>query len=195
MWMPIPINKGAKNDMKVSDANALKGHVIFPKVDEEKSIVEYFTDINQLITLHQDEYVIAQYRCRKGVFSHETALYFHDRYIEVKAYKINTILAEKIDTILSRNISNTRAGDLYDVYILLTTRPSDINKDELKQAIIKKAEERNSIVYVENYQKYLTDVLESEDVQKIWDSYKNKYLYAKDILFSDIINCIEEVLK
>lgn len=64
-----------------------------------------------------------------------------------------------------------------------------------EQAIIKKSEERNSIVYVENYQKYLTDVLESEDVQKIWDNYKNKYLYAKDIMFFDIINCIEEVLK
>ncbi len=127
--------------------------------------------------------------------SYSFKLMFEDRYIEVKAYNINTILAEKIETILSRNISNTRARDFYDVYILLTTRPSDINKDELKQAIIKKAEERNSIVYVENYQKYLTDVLESEDVQKIWDSYKNKYLYAKDILFSDIINCIEEVLK
>jgi predicted nucleotidyltransferase component of viral defense system len=127
--------------------------------------------------------------------SYSFKLMFEDRYIEVKAYNINTILSEKIETILSRNISNTRARDFYDVYILLTTRSSDINKDELKQAIIKKAEERNSIVYVENYKKYLTDVLESEDVQKIWDSYKNKYFYAKDILFSDIINCIEEVLK
>jgi predicted nucleotidyltransferase component of viral defense system len=127
--------------------------------------------------------------------SYSFKLMFEDRYIEVKAYNINTILAEKIETIMTRNVSNTRARDFYDVYILLTTRPADINRDELKQAIIKKSEERNSIVYVENYQKYLTDVLESEDVQKIWDNYRNKYPYAKDILFSDIIKCIEEVLK
>lgn len=122
-------------------------------------------------------------------------LMFEDRYIEVKAYNVNTILAEKIETVLARNVSNTRARDFYDIYILLTTRSADINKDELRQAIIKKSEERNSTVYIENYQKYLTDVIESQDVQKIWDSYKNKYPYAKDILFTDIIKCIEEVLK
>ncbi len=122
-------------------------------------------------------------------------LMFEDRYIEVKAYNVNTILAEKIETVLARNVSNTRARDFYDIYILLTTRPADINKDELRQAIIKKSEERNSTVYIENYQKYLTDVIESQDVQKIWDSYKNKYPYAKDILFTDIMKCIEEVLK
>ncbi|WP_343348323.1 hypothetical protein [Terrisporobacter petrolearius] len=50
------VNKGAKNDMKVSDANALKGNVVFPKVDEGKNIVEYFSNIDQLILLHQKEY-------------------------------------------------------------------------------------------------------------------------------------------
>lgn len=55
-YMHPLVNKGAKNDMKVSDANALKGHVIFPKVDEEESIVEYFSDVDQLIALHQREY-------------------------------------------------------------------------------------------------------------------------------------------
>lgn len=55
-YMHPLVNKGAKNDMKVSDANALKGDVVFPKVDEEKKIVEYFVNIDRLITLHQEEY-------------------------------------------------------------------------------------------------------------------------------------------
>lgn len=55
-YMHPLVNKGAKNDMKVSDANALKGHVIFPKVDEEEKIVEYFSNVDQLIALHQREY-------------------------------------------------------------------------------------------------------------------------------------------
>ncbi len=55
-YMHPLVNKGAKNDMKVSDANALKGDVVFPKVDEEKNIVEYFMNIDQLVTLHQNEY-------------------------------------------------------------------------------------------------------------------------------------------
>lgn len=55
-YMHPLVNKGAKNDMKVSDANALKGEVVFPKVDEEKKIVEYFMNIDNLIALHQKEY-------------------------------------------------------------------------------------------------------------------------------------------
>ena len=55
-YMHPLVNKGAKNDMKVSDANALKGDVVFPKEDEEKKIVEYFMNIDRLITLHQKEY-------------------------------------------------------------------------------------------------------------------------------------------
>lgn len=55
-YMHPLVNKGAKNDMKVSDANALKGDVVFPKVDEQKNIVEYFMNIDQLVTLHQKEY-------------------------------------------------------------------------------------------------------------------------------------------
>jgi type I restriction enzyme, S subunit len=55
-YMHPLVNKGAKNDMKVSDVNALKGDVVFPKIDEEKDIVKYFSSIDQLITLHQNEY-------------------------------------------------------------------------------------------------------------------------------------------
>ena len=55
-YMHPLVNKGAKNDMKVSAANELKGEVVFPKVDEEKKIVEYFMNIDKLVTLHQKEY-------------------------------------------------------------------------------------------------------------------------------------------
>lgn len=121
-------------------------------------------------------------------------LMFEDRNIVIKAYNLNTILAEKIETILVRNVSNTRARDFYDVHILLTTRISDINIEELKQAINKKAEERNSIDYINNYEKYLTDILESPDMQKIWTSYREKYMYANDIELTDIIKSIEKIL-
>lgn len=47
------VNKGAKNDMKVSNDNALEGEVIFPSYDEQKRIYEYFEALDNLITLHQ----------------------------------------------------------------------------------------------------------------------------------------------
>lgn len=121
-------------------------------------------------------------------------LMFEERTIVIKAYNLNTILAEKMESILARNVSNTRARDFYDVYILLTTRISDINKEELGQAIKKKAEERNSIVYLENYQKYIMDIYESPDVLKIWNAYREKYAYANDIEFQDIMKSIEKIL-
>jgi predicted nucleotidyltransferase component of viral defense system len=60
---------------------------------------------------------------------------FEDKYIEILAYNIETILAEKFETILSRGILNTRARDFYDVYILLSLRKNDINQIYLKKAV------------------------------------------------------------
>ena len=52
-YMHPLVNKGAKNDMKVSDANALKGSVVFPKIEEQIAIAQYFNSLDHLITLHQ----------------------------------------------------------------------------------------------------------------------------------------------
>jgi predicted nucleotidyltransferase component of viral defense system len=117
-------------------------------------------------------------------------LMFEDRCIPVKAYNLNTILAEKIETILSRNIANTRARDYYDVYILLTTRSDSIDKNELLDALFQKAQERGTLGYVNQHDKYLSDIRESRDLQKIWIVYKGKYQYAEDIEFEEIVNCL-----
>jgi predicted nucleotidyltransferase component of viral defense system len=66
-------------------------------------------------------------------------LLFEDRYIAIKAYNLNTILAEKVESILDRNVSNTRARDFYDVFIFLTLRSRDIKIEEARQAIWQKA--------------------------------------------------------
>lgn len=118
-------------------------------------------------------------------------LMFEDRNIMIKAYNLNTILAEKIESILARNVSNTRARDFYDIYILLTTRHYDIHKDELQNAIKEKAKERGTLIYIEQHEKYLKDIRESSDLLSIWTSYATKYLYASDISFKDIVSCIE----
>ncbi|HYE11566.1 MAG TPA: hypothetical protein VEF53_15470 [Patescibacteria group bacterium] len=66
--------------------------------------------------------------------------------------------------------------------------------EELKQAINNKAEERNSVDYINNYKKYLTDILESPDMQKIWNSYREKYIYANDKELTDMIKSVEKIL-
>lgn len=84
---------------------------------------------------------------------YEFRLMFEDRSIKIKAYNLNTILAEKIESIISRNVSNTRARDFYDVYVLLTLRKHDIDMNSLREALNKKAEERNTLIYLEQCEK------------------------------------------
>ena len=122
-------------------------------------------------------------------------LMFEDRNISIKAYNLNTILAEKIESILARNVANTRARDYYDIYILLTLRRNDIDIESLRSAIFEKAKERNTLIYLENKDKYLKDIEESEDLQKIWDAYTQKYPYADGIQFDDILEKLKEVFE
>jgi len=122
-------------------------------------------------------------------------LMFEDRDISIKAYNLNTILAEKVESILARNVANTRARDYYDVYILLTLRKNDIDEESLRNAIRKKAEERNTLLYIENNEKYLRDIEESSDLKAIWESYTRKYPYAEGIEFAEITNTLRGIFK
>ncbi|PKM52993.1 MAG: abortive phage infection protein [Firmicutes bacterium HGW-Firmicutes-5] len=121
-------------------------------------------------------------------------LMFEEREISIKAYNLNTILAEKIESILVRNISNTRARDYYDLYILIKLNHSILDRDELKDAIRKKAEERDSTKYVDDYVVYLDSISESQELRKIWNDYSKKYPYAENIEFDQIIETIWDLL-
>lgn len=120
-------------------------------------------------------------------------LMFEERKVEVLAYKIDTILAEKIESIIVRNISNTRARDYYDVFILFKLKKDEIDLSKLKNAIYKKSEERGTLNYMNNYEKYIQDIRDSKELEKIWDNYIKKYSYAKGIDLQEVINTIEEI--
>jgi predicted nucleotidyltransferase component of viral defense system len=122
-------------------------------------------------------------------------LMFEEREILIKAYNLNTILAEKIESILARNVANTRARDYYDVYILSTLRKNDIDLESLRSAVRTKAEERNTLMYIENNEKYLRDIEESKELNGIWESYTQKYPYAEGIQFAEITSILKEIFK
>lgn len=90
---------------------------------------------------------------------------------------------------------NTRARDYYDVYILFTLRKNDIDLESLRRAIRKKSEERNTVVYIDNNEKYLRDIEDSEELKIIWESYTRKFSYAKDIQFSEITKILGEIFR
>lgn len=122
-------------------------------------------------------------------------LMFEERSISVKAYNLNTILAEKVESILARNVANTRARDYYDVYILLTLRKNEIDLVSLRSAIRRKAEERNTLVFVDNFEKYVSDIEDSEDLKAIWKSYAEKFPYAESISFVETTRTIRKIFE
>lgn len=105
-------------------------------------------------------------------------LLFGNEKIWIKAYPLLTILAEKIESILARNVSNTRARDFYDVYILSKKNP-DLNKEQLWEALYQKAEERKTMIYLENSYTYLNDIEKSKELQEIWENYRKKIFMPK----------------
>ena len=111
------------------------------------------------------------------------------------AYNLYSILAEKIETILSRNVTNSRGRDFYDVYMLLTLNRDTLSRSELLHALRKKAKERNSLSDVENHAKHLQDIENSTETIKVWDGYVTNYPYAMSITLADILSLITWVFE
>lgn len=113
-------------------------------------------------------------------------------YITLWAYNIETVLAEKLETILSRVELNGRMRDFYDIYLIYTRDWENINKDHLKKAIEKTFRKRS---FVGDYSTPLKVVKTSELLKSRWIAYQKKYVYAKNIQYNEIINCIEIILE
>jgi predicted nucleotidyltransferase component of viral defense system len=121
-------------------------------------------------------------------------LMFEERAIPIKAYNLQTILAEKIETILARNVTNTRARDFYDVYMLIKTHRESLDRSQLKAALDTKTKERQTSEYLENHSTLLAQIKESPDLLKIWKAYQKQYAYATGIDFNEVVDRISDLL-
>ena len=115
-----------------------------------------------------------------------------DNYINVWSYNLETIIAEKLETILRRAEANSRIRDYYDLYIIYTKGWHDVKIEDLHKAIEKTFENRN---YTGNIDETITKLKNSEIIKNRWNSYKKKYNYTNNIEYEDIMNCIEEIVK
>jgi hypothetical protein len=120
---------------------------------------------------------------------------FDEEKIEVFAYNFETLLAEKIETILSRGIANTRPRDFYDVFILVRLHKADLDFELLKRAVIATAEKRNTIQVYSNYEEIVDAVSKDQRMINFWERYKVEFDYAKNIDFNDICKTIVDLLK
>ncbi len=111
---------------------------------------------------------------------------FEDKAIYIDSYNIETILAEKIETILRRGQYNARMKDYYDIYFFLTKLKYEINLDILKDAIKNTFTQREAFDYLKDYEQILDGIVLQERMQDYWNTYKVKNKYAQEIELNDI---------
>ena len=114
-----------------------------------------------------------------------------DNYINLWAYNIETVLAEKLETILSRAELNGRIRDFYDVYLIYTKDWDNVNMKNLKQAVEVTFKKRE---YTGNPVQTLELIMDSSVLKEKWKSYQRKYDYANNIDFDDILFCLGKIL-
>ena len=119
---------------------------------------------------------------------------FDNKKIYIGTYNIETILSEKIETILRRGKYNTRMKDYYDVYFFLMKLKKDINIKIFKQALNNTLRKREAFDYYNDYKQILNGLTNDERINNYWNTYKKKTKYAQNIEFNEIIKTLEEFL-
>ena len=118
---------------------------------------------------------------------------FDNEIINIMTYNYETIIAEKFESIISRNIDNTRMKDYYDLYMFVNLKWNDINKSTLRKAIINTFKARRSLNNIDSVNKYIELISKDSRLKSLWNSYQNNYEYAKNIEFVDTINAIKVI--
>lgn len=118
---------------------------------------------------------------------------FDNEIINIMTYNYETILAEKFEAIISRNIDNTRMKDYYDLYMFVNLKWNDINKDILRKAVINTAKNRETLDYIKGANKYIELISDDLKLKSLWNNYQSNYDYAKNIEFIDTINAIKVI--
>lgn len=118
---------------------------------------------------------------------------FEEKSVLVKAYTLETILAEKYETVIRRNIGNTRARDFYDLFVLMKIKKNEIRWDILKEAVLATSEKRGSLEELKEYREIIEEMRGSDFLRRIWVKYQEENTYSEGIGFEDTLNAIWEI--
>ncbi len=116
-----------------------------------------------------------------------------ERTYELWAYNIETVMAEKVETILRRSVFNTRPRDFYDAYILTTTQKFD--KAVFTDALRATAAHRGTTQQIANVPSILHNIEESPELKTMWDKYRKQFAYASDIEYGQIMAVLKSLMK
>lgn len=124
---------------------------------------------------------------------YEFSLMLENRKIRVLSYNLETVIAEKFESIIKRGPLTTRIRDYYDIYMLTNTQSKNIGEKELKEAIKETSKHRESIGIIEHWKETIDLIRENENLLKQWKKYQKNNIYAEDIEYDDLIQAIEEI--
>ena len=176
------------------------------------------------IYVSEDTWIDAMFllhlRCGQAVFSHESALFFHDltdrepspyaitvrrgystTRLKAEGLSVYTIkpelyevgLAEKLETIITRTTTNTRMRDFYDIYILDQLYGNTLNRQTLYDALLATAKKRGTERHLAEAVDVLNEVESSPVMQKLWESYRRKFSYAADLEWNIIMRAVRSL--
>ena len=120
-------------------------------------------------------------------------LMLEDRSIEVWAYNLETVMAEKLETVISRNITNTRMRDFYDIHILINLYGNMLDTKILGEALQATARKRETEYHLKDAEKIFEEVQEDSGMEKLWKVYQKKFSYAADISWKMVMESVRKL--
>lgn len=120
-------------------------------------------------------------------------LLLENRSIDLWSYNLETILAEKMQTVLARGLLNTRMRDFYDIRILLSLYDKEINAKTLRKAFCATCKKRGTETLIRTGETVLDTIKKDTHLQELWGLYKKKYSYASEISYESIIKSMESL--
>ena len=119
-------------------------------------------------------------------------LMLENRTIEVWAYNLETVLAEKLETVISRNVTNTRMRDFYDIYILQKSHGEQLKKQVLWNALVATARKRGTLEQINSgdIREIFDEIEISSVMENLWKTYQKNYSYAVDISWHMVMESV-----
>jgi hypothetical protein len=120
---------------------------------------------------------------------------FDDERINIWSYNLETMLAEKIETVIARSTLNTRMRDFYDIHILWSEKANMINIETLRRAIVNVARKRGTLELFDDIDEILDDIVESDYLRNNWSNYRKGSYYVGDLEWADVLKTTVNILK
>lgn len=128
-----------------------------------------------------------------GAVEYELPLILEKRKIGLWAYNIETLLAEKLETVMTRAEANTRMRDFYDIYVLTRQENIEINPGYLKDAFVATCRKRGSIEKQADFDEILTSIARLEEMEQSWNRYREDNPYVGDLTWADAVQSVVQL--